>query len=492
MTGSIDTLVPDGPADGPPRPRAATALERLARRQLRHDAQSAFTLLTSGRDALPTLLDLAACSERTLDLQYYLWRKDDTGQLLMSTLLDAADRGVRVRVLLDGWEPSWSDAEIAALSTHDRLEIRLFNPALSRRHGILNLLRNPARITHRMHNKAFIADRAMAVLGGRNVSDLYFSVCRTGNYRDVDVLAAGAVLPPLAASFDAYWNSPWSQPVMPRPRLGVPSVDLPGLRRTLHRRLDTAGQVPIGPLRGRPIERLEERLADVVRADAADVTADPPSKAATSEPTLLRDVRRKLAERLDSELLIESAYLIPRGRGLRSLSRLARQGISVRILTNSLLSSDAATTYAGYQRFRRRLLRNGVELYELRGRGGADPGDQATLGEQASAKLHSKTAVVDRRYVFIGSFNADPRSVNLNTEVALLIDSPELATRVAGFIEDGMHADRAFRLGLQRGRLVWRGTVGGADTVLRREPGRTFWRSVWLRLLSMLPIEDQL
>lgn len=469
-----------------------TAVQALAGEVLDDPAASAFALLSSGRDALATLLDLAACCERSLDLQYYIWRKDDTGRLLMSVLIEAADRGVRVRVLLDGWEPSWTDTEIAALSTHDNLEVRLFNPTLSRRHSVLNLLRNPARITHRMHNKSFVADRAVAVVGGRNVSDLYFSVCADGNYRDLDVVAAGAVVAPVADSFEAYWTSAWAQPVAPRPRLALSPVDLAGMRELVRVRLESAGQVPLEPRPGEPLQRLRSRLSCMVRADAADVTADPPSKAATSEPTLLREVRRKLADRLDSELLIESAYLIPRGRGLKALSRLARLGIRVRILTNSLESSDAATTYAGYQRYRRRLLRHGVQLHELRGRGGAGEGDREALGDDVSAKLHSKAAVIDGRYVMIGSFNADPRSVNLNTEIALLIDSPTLAGQVTAFIEDGMQAERAYRLALRRGRLVWHAREGGRDVVLRREPGRTFWRSLWVLLLSLLPIDDQL
>lgn len=498
MTGTLPILR-DGPVTASaarrrsrPPAAGATALARLAGKLVEEPHASAFTLLPSGRDALATLLDLAACSERSLDLQYYIWRKDDTGRLLMSALLDAADRGVRVRVLLDGWEPSWTDTEIAALSTHDNLEVRLFNPTLSRRHSILNLLRNPARITHRMHNKAFVADRAVAVVGGRNVSDLYFSVCAEGNYRDLDVVAAGAVVTPVAASFEEYWASPWAQPVAPRSRLGVSAVDLAGMRDLVQGRLETAGEVPLDPPEGEPLQRLRSRLSGMARAVAAEVTADPPSKTATSEPTLLRAVRRKLADRLDSELLIESAYLIPRGRGLAALSRLARLGFRVRILTNSLESSDAATTYAGYQRFRRRLLRHGVQLHELRGRGGAGEGDRQVLGDRVLAKLHSKAAVVDGRYVIIGSFNADPRSVNLNTEIALLIDSPELAARVTAFIEDGMRAERAYRLALHRGRLVWHARDGGRDVVLRREPGRTVWRSLWVRLLSLLPIEDQL
>src|SRR5690606_22908243 len=172
-----------------------------------------------------------------------------------------------------------------------------------------------------------------------------------------------------------------------------------------------------------------------------------------SEPTLIRDVRRRLAGKLESELLVETAYLVPRGRGLKALCRIARDGVRVRILTNSLLSSDAATTHAGYQRVRKQLLRCGVELYELQGTGGMAEGDRRILGDKAFAKLHSKAAVVDGRYVFVGSFNVDARSAKLNTEIALLIDSPELAAQVTRFITDGMAPDRAYRVELDDGRL---------------------------------------
>lgn len=476
--------------DASTHPAPPTSLRELLQRHAEERDGSGFALLSSGRDALLALHDLAAASERTLDLQYYIWRKDDSGRLLMSALLQAADRGVRVRILLDGWEPSWSIDEIAGLSAHRNLEIRLFNPALGRRGRFLDLLRNPGRINHRMHNKAFIADDMVAVVGGRNVSDRYFAIRSDGNYRDLDLFVTGPLVTRVTASFEAFWGSRWSV----SPASGAVGVeDLAAVRATLQVGLETAGEYPLGTPAGTPVDRLAARLPELVWADAAYLAVDPPSKTATSEPSLLREVRRRLSGTLDSELLVESAYFIPRGEALRALCRLAVNDVRIRVLTNSLQSSDAATTYAGYRRIRPRLLRCGVELYELQGPGGLAQEDHRILGDATSAKLHSKAAVIDRRYVLVGSFNADPRSVKLNTEIALLIDSPELAGQVAQFIGAGMAGDVAYRPELRDARLVWCAQQpGGGECELRREPGWTMWRGLWLRLLSILPIDEQI
>lgn len=488
---ALDEFSKTAPAtDAPARQAQPAGLGRLLLHHAGERDGSGFALLTSGRDALLALHDLAAASERTLDLQYYIWRKDDAGRLLMSALLQAADRGVRVRILLDGWEPSWSDDEIAELSAHRNLEIRLFNPALGRRNRLLDLLRDPGRVNHRMHNKAFIADGAVAVVGGRNVSDRYFAIRSDGNYRDLDLFVAGPLVTRVTASFEAFWGSRWS--VSPAPGVGC-SKELTAFRESLRVRLETAGEHPLATPPGTPVDRLAARLPALIWADAAYLAVDPPSKAATSEPSLLREVRRRLSGTLDTELLVESAYFIPRGEALRALCRLAGSGVRIRVLTNSLQSSDAATTYAGYRRIRPRLLRCGVELYELQGPGGLAEEDHRILGRTTSAKLHSKAAVIDGRYVIVGSFNADARSVNLNTEIAFLIDSPELAGQVAGFIGAGMAGDVAYRPALRDGRIAWRAEdPGGGERELRREPGWTVWRGLWLRLLSILPIDDQI
>ena len=454
---------------------------------------SGFAVLSSGRDALLALHGLAALSEKTLDVQYYIWRKDDTGRLLLGALLDAALRGVRVRMLLDDWEPSWTDHELAALDAHPNFEVRLYNPRVSRSNRFLSVLFDFPRITHRMHNKAFIADNVVAVVGGRNISDAYFSVSGDANFRDLDLYAAGDITRRVSDSFDAFWNSPWSLRIDDVRYRGRAPVDPATMARRLDQPLHTAGEIPLRQAAiAPPQDRVKARFSRLIWAESAVVAVDSPDKPATDRGRVLGELQDRMVAHLDRELLIEVAYLIPRRLGVEALCRLARDGIGIRVLTNSIASSDAVATYAGYQGFRKPLLKCGIELYEMREEGGMVERDRQALGPKRSAHLHSKAAVGDGRYVFVGSFNADPRSVNLNTEIALLIDSPPLAEEVAEFIREGMSPTNAFRVYLDDDALVWDVSEGGRPVVSREEPGRTFWRGLYSDLLSILPIEGQL
>ena len=470
-----------------------THLGRLLSRHAPDAVGSGFAVLSSGRDALLALHGLASVSQKTLDVQYYIWRKDDTGRALLATLLQAADRGVRVRMLLDDWEPSWTDDELATLDAHPNFEVRLYNPSVSRSNRFLSVLLDFPRITHRMHNKAFIADNVAAIVGGRNIGDRYFSVSGDANFRDLGLFAAGQITRGVSESFDAYWNSPWSlrlQDIGYRDR--TPGA-LGAMARQLEQPLHTAGDIPLRQSAFMaPHDRVEARFSRLIWAESAVVAVDPPDKPATSRATVLRELQDELVDNVDRELLIEVAYLVPRSFGVEALCHLARRGIRLHVLTNSLESSDAVTTYAGYQDSRKQLLRCGIDLYEMRGDGGMVERDRSALGANYSAHLHSKAAVGDNRHVFVGSFNADPRSVNLNTEIALLIDSPALAEEVSGFIRDGMSPLNAYRVSLEGEALVWHSAERGHPVASREEPGRTFWRGLYSDLLSILPIEGQL
>lgn len=461
-----------------------TRLHRLYRRHVPDAGRSGFTLIPTGTEAFLTLHGLTVAAERTLDVQYYLWEDDGSGRRLLTALLDAADRGVRIRLLLDDIGAPSSDPELARLDAYPNVDVRLYNPFPHRFGLLFALLFQSRRVTRRMHNKAFVADRTAAVVGGRNVGDRYFEFDGRRNFRDLDLFAAGPVVEQVAQSFDAFWNSKWSRPIgaIDRGRWRLADVRST-VRRGLRRRILRAGSGPypgnVG-LKRRTYEVLvRERFGRLVVADRATVLVDSPDKPETGEPRVLDALLGRIEDRPVRELLLESAYFVPAREGVAILSRLARSGTRVRILTNSAASGEVAVAHAAYRKYRRPLLRAGVELHELRGDAGGD----------TVLNLHTKAAVIDRREVFVGSLNLDPRSAVLNTEIGLLVDSPELAAQVAEYIEAGMSPARSYRAVLERRRLAW--LVGDSDVPTHQEPGASRWWLLLVRLLALLPIERQ-
>ncbi len=461
-----------------------TRLHRLCRRRIEDGERSGFTLIPTGPEAFLTLHGLTVAAERTLDVQYYLWEDDGSGRRLLTALLDAADRGVRVRLLLDDIGAPSSDPELARLDAYPNVDIRLYNPFPHRFGLLFALLFQSRRVTRRMHNKAFIADRSAAVVGGRNVGDRYFEFDGRRNFRDLDLFAAGPVVEQVAQSFDAFWDSAWSRPIgaIDRGRWRLADVRST-VRRGLRRRILRAGSGPypsnVG-LKRRSYEALvRDRYGQLVVAESAAVLVDSPNKPDTGEPRVLDALLGRIGRSPVRELLLESAYFVPAGEGVAILSRLARGGTRVRVLTNSAASGEVAVAHAAYRKYRRPLLCAGIELHELR----ADAGGGTVLN------LHTKAAVIDRREVFVGSLNLDPRSAVLNTEIGLLVRSPELAAQVAAYIEDGMTPAKSYRAVLDRRRLAW--IVDDRAVPTRREPGASRWWLLLVRLLALLPIERQ-
>lgn len=458
-------------------------LQRLCRRHLPDAERSGFALIPTGPEAFMTLHGLTAAAERTLDVQYYLWEDDGSGRRLLTALLDAADRGVRVRLLLDDIGAPGSDPELARLDAYPNVEVRLYNPFPHRFGLVFALLFQARRVTRRMHNKAFVADRTAAVVGGRNVGDRYFEFDARRNFRDLDLFAAGPVVEQVAASFDAFWHSTYSRPIgaIDRGRWRLADVRAT-VRRGLRRRILQDGRGPYPDTAGlhrRSYRALvESRFAGLIAAEAAAVVVDAPDKPESGEPLLLEALLAQLDRLPARELLLESAYFVPARQGVSLLSHLARSGVAVRVLTNSAGSGEVAVAHAAYRRYRRPLLKAGVVLHELR----------ADAAPAWISHLHTKAAVIDRREVFVGSLNIDPRSAVLNTEIGLLVRSPELAAEVTAFIEGGMTPARAWRPVLQDGRLAWR---DGDGAVSAREPGVSRWRLLLVRLLALLPLERQ-
>jgi len=465
----------------------------VAARADKHDGASGFDLLTTGRQAFRSLVALSRLAEVTLDLQYYIWRANRTGRILLAEVMAAADRGVRVRLLLDDMDLSWNDKELQRLSSHPNVDVRIFNPFVGRGTGFFDIVFDFDRINHRMHNKVFIADNSIAVIGGRNVGDRYFSADEQANYRDLDLYAAGPIVQQASTSFDNFWNSSWSIPIAKVDRDTTAKTDVEVLKKKLTDDIQTIeNPYPFSDKQVAARKLVEKTFDRLVWTKQAEVLADNPNKPKTKNSLVLQGVRPMLDGSVHREALLEMAYLIPGDRGVKMLCRLVRDGIKVRILTNSFLSTDVITAYAGYRKFRRDLVRCGVELYEMRPNPDFVRQDWNWLKPTSTAYLHTKAAVLDQKDVLIGSFNFDLRSIRLNTEIALVVRSQKLARQVSAFITGGMAPKNAYLLEMKDRDLVWIGRDEGKTVQRDEEPGIDSWRGFVSMLIALLPIEGQL
>jgi putative cardiolipin synthase len=349
-----------------------------------------------------------------------------------------------------------------------------------------------------MHNKAFIVDNAIAIVGGRNIADNYFGVDTAENFRDLDMAMAGPVVQDISASFDEYWNSEVSVPVSAIIDTQFTQEELEERKEQLYRWVATPGifPYPIDTTGDEVMARLEE-LRDTFIWGPATALYDDPDKLETYNEVVM-DHLIEVGSHKDSELLVESAYVIP-GPGNMERVRLNRAGgIRQRLLTNSLATNDVAAAHAGYAKYRRELIRNGVELFELRPDATSEKKNWSLLAGRSKASLHTKAGVVDRKIVMIGSFNLDPRSTALNTEIVIVVDSAELALQVIGFMDDGVKPENSYRVLLETDseteteRLVWITRIDGKEVRYYSEPETSLWRrfSVWL--MGLLPAEKHL
>ncbi|WP_253286206.1 phospholipase D family protein [Ruegeria sp. HKCCD6157] len=436
---------------------------------------------------------MAAAAERTIDAQYYLLHNDPTGHLFAASLLQAADRGVRVRLLLDDMDTSSYDAMTAALDNHKNIEIRLFNPFWRDQSLLIAGITDFKRINRRMHNKSMTADNVFTIVGGRNIGAEYFLAREEMNYADLDVLAAGPVVREVSRSFDSYWNSEFAVPA--RAVVGEPEeFDLSDARGRLKELVEEAKQTQYGAALRKSAQKNFADGALSLDWLPAKLYADPPSKAAgldSSDPVLASQLLPYF-ENARSEVNIVSAYFVPRNNGVKWLTELEKRGVDVKVVTNSLASNDVAPVYAHYAKERRALLRGGVELYELR----PDAYQVQRRGinwAQSRSGLHSKAFAVDDRYLFVGSFNWDPRSVNINTEMGILIDSPALTAQTMGALDDVLPAYTYHVTLEQAGQLKWT-TRDDDGNVLEyeSEPTGSAWDHIVSGFLSILPIGSQL
>jgi putative cardiolipin synthase len=498
---------------GPPsaaRPASpATALGQLAAAALPDPDLSGFRLMPEGRSAFDTRIQLARRAQDTLDLQYYQIHNDETGRYLLRTLRDAAQRGVRVRVLMDDMYTAGDDELLSAFAAHPNVELRLYNPFVAGRGQVLTrflyALADFDRVNRRMHNKLFIADGAMAVAGGRNIGNEYFGRNTSANFIDLDSFVTGAIVPRLQSLFDRFWNSPYVLPYQAIVADALPPAHWQQRFDELTAEATTPPPEPPPPNDvlgyGPMADDLAAGKLNLVWAPAT-AYADSPERAVGKTASYggvalldVESVRYNVVEslrRARTEVALASPYLIPGPAGLEVMNEARRRGAKVSLLTNSLAATDEPLVHSAYRRYRDDMLRVGVELNELssnRARRSARLGVfGATIG-----RLHMKTAVYDRRLLFVGSMNFDPRSSVHNTEIGLFIDSPELAQQVLKLI-DTLKSQGAYtlRLAPDGKNLAWISKEAGGEVVLHEEPDATLWDRVLLNLLAPLVPESLL
>ncbi|WP_048439522.1 phospholipase D family protein [Caenimonas sp. SL110] len=497
-----------------------TALGRLTEQRRAASASrsdSAFMLLPGADDAMSSRLALIDAAQRSLDLQYYAIHADNSTELLLQKIRDAARRGVRVRVLIDDFNLVGKDAQVLRLAFESNVEIRLFNPIAGSRNSLMGraftALADLERLQKRMHNKLFIADNAMGITGGRNLGDAYFGSGDVSNFLDLDVLAAGRVVRDMSASFDHYWNDELAYPMQ---RL-VSAQDLEDLRKLPSASTAAPANPPQSPTATAPITprptpastasqvmpdaspsavvdadtgRLNLRTIPLVWAPSV-LLADQPGKIGPGDDEVdagetLIDGLLSLMEQARQEVLIVSPYFVPGKPMMEVFARMRAKGVSVRVLTNSLASNDAPAAHAGYARYRHDLLGLGIDLYEMRadqegtaagaGLAGSGGGRRVAAGSKTAnshSSLHAKAVTIDGRLAVIGSMNLDLRSQRQNSEVALAIRSPVLSQQLRRQFETTV-TQGAYRLGLDGDRqLVWRAPQGARFTDARSEPDAT-------------------
>jgi putative cardiolipin synthase len=486
------------PDDYPPPPRSV-ALEpdpstRLGRIEARfaetHGGDvSGFASLDANGEGLRWRLALVDSADQSLDLQYYLWYGDPSGLLLLHRVLHAADRGVRVRILLDDILFLKGKATLADLENHPNIEIRIYNPWASKGVGrAFEFLGQMKRLNHRMHNKLLIADGQMAILGGRNVGDHYFGLGHNFNFHDLDMIVLGDAASASSEIFDHFWNS---DRVLPASAFeDDPSwARIEEVRPDLVDRLRQSEELEHFPVEPRDWTAELAGLADRMSPGTFTVEFDrllPDSDVPTQDGVL---ALAEIVQRAQREVLIANAYIIPGERMLDILHDATDRGVRVRMLTNSLASQDVPAVTKAYGRHRRALLEAGVELYEFRSDPEIQPGIVDTAPVEAKfAGYHVKTLVVDRETVYVGSLNLDPRSIRLNTEMGMIVTSPELANEVAALIERDMLPTNSWRVGLDAdGDLVWASSAG----TVTKQPARNSWQRFEAWIMGIVP-ESQL
>lgn len=459
---------------------------------------SSFMLLDDGTDAFVARMALATVAETSIDAQYYIWHNDVTGNLLINELITAAERGIRVRLLVDDINlSSANDEGLAMIASHPNVSVRIFNPFSRKTSKYSQMVTRFGDVTRRMHNKSFVVDGRISIIGGRNIGDEYFGANSQLEFADLDVLSIGPVVADVSSVFDLYWNSPLAYPIeLLRPQSFDDEI-------MLERRRDIAAfakdqEASAFAEKVRSSAFLHQMLEDNLEFFSGDVELlyDRPEKISSRRDQTelhLSDGLGRYVQAVKDEFLIVSPYFVPTDEGVEFLLDLERRGAQVKIVTNSLASSDVSIVHAGYKLTRKKLLQGGVELHEMKaGLASTAKVDKNSFGS-SKASLHAKTFVIDREMLFVGSLNLDPRSFTENTEIGMLIYSEKVAEGVGGWFDTGLDSV-AYTLywDERESSIKWLDKTDNTMTTYDRDPGTSWWLRRWVDFLSLFPIESQL
>ena len=473
------------------------ALEPLLQQ---YPAQSGVYLLRSGLDAFVARAILARQAERSIDVQYYMFHQDTVGRLLINELMDAADRGVRVRLLVDDMYGSDADDVWLSLDAHPSFEVRLFNPFVRGHSKNLQFVTRLKSVNHRMHSKSFTVDNQVSIVGGRNIGDEYFDADPDLSFSDLDVMSIGSVVPDVSIAFDEYWNSSYAYPVsaLDPPVEAIPldqlrkDLDAHFARKSATDYVDALENSAFAKALKANTAKFSFAKAIVIHDSAEKLSRDKGWK----DELLITQLAPYIKEAKEDFILV-SPYFVPGKRGTKAICDLSKNGVRVRVLTNSLVSNDVIAVHTGYIRHRKALLRCGVELYELNEQLKKLKGQRFNwLPGLSKSSLHAKTMAFDSKAMFVGSFNFDPRSMNLNNEIGILFYEPEISRK--SFDDFDQHIDEvAFKVELLTGEngkesLRWTGIEEGRVVVFEDEPYASFWQKLVANAMRLLPADFML
>ena len=470
--------------------------------QEQHPDLTGYLVLFEPLEALATRLSLIDKAEKRLDLQYYIWDNDKVGALALHALIRAADRGVKIRLLIDDNNAKSTEGIFLALAQHPNIEVKLFNPYRFRKYRALDMILDLKRINRRMHNKSFIADHQVALIGGRNMTNQYYNVSDNYQFSDVDVMLVGTAVKDISHSFDEYWSHEYAYKVQEVVKQSAHHLSYESLKRqldehyervTVQNYLDlTSNSQAIDSLMSRDIQ-LDWVKAEVVK-DSPDKIK---SKAKKKEHLNFQLIQH--LEQPEKNVDLISAYFVPEKKGAKMLTDLAKDGVKVRVLTNSFKANDVAVVHAFYGKYRQNLLEHGVQLYEFLPALNKNDLDKNTEDLAKKAKvsikglsrssLHAKLMALDEKQVFIGSFNFDPRSAYLNTEIGVLLNSPPLAQAVHTTMDENL-SKYAYKLVLDANKkITWQRQTPQGPVIYTKEPRMKWWQRAGIKMLSWLPIE---
>ncbi|UYL10704.1 phospholipase D family protein [Bdellovibrio sp. SKB1291214] len=480
-------------------PDPSTKLSQVVREKLKgHAEKSAFHPLISGEDAFIARIASVRAAARSIDMQYYIWNNDLTGSILTEEVLKAADRGVRVRILLDDLNLGQYEKGLRTMAMHPNVQIRMVNPFANRSFRIFEITRL-SEVDRRMHNKVLIADSEVAIIGGRNIGDEYFWASNDINFGDMDLWTIGPVLSGLSQEFDTYWNSDISYPIETlTAQLKPTEQDYQNFRSLL--KIGNQKATETSYAKGLKNDQLIKDFSHgnvKLYWGVGHVVYDPPAKFKEQEKEQVDNLHSQIRPYMNNareDIMMISPYFVPGDRGVSFLKDKIDKGIKVTVLTNSLASSDVSSVFAGYKGYRKDLLEIGVALYELRPKshkGFFKP--KRNLGSSGShAGLHGKTLVFDKRFMYVGSMNLDPRSAYLNSEMGVIVDCPELAENFwNGFAKN--LPEVAFQLSLnEQGDLVWTTYDDGKKNTFAIDPDTSWWQRAKASVMSVFIPEKEL